>query len=91
MKMYKTSNWREIEEIEVARTDDTHIYLPPLKPESKHLYFNKERKKLKSSSQVNYFYSEKEAKEYLLNRLSSEIDICRKRILKAEQIIKSIR
>ena len=88
MRIYKTSNWRDIVEIEAIRVDENHVWLPKLEWHPEYII---ERKYKWKTSNVQYWNTIEEAKKYLTDKLNSEISRYEKQILKAKSKIETLR
>ncbi len=92
MKIYKTSNWRDIVEVEAIRADEHNVWLPPMDLESEYNYQKQERKLLrKGYGGTQYWDTLEEAKHYLKTKLESEILRYEKQIFKAKAKIEALR
>jgi|LakMenE01Jun11ns_1017448.scaffolds.fasta_scaffold9869263_3 hypothetical protein len=88
MKVYKTSNWRDIVELEAIQTDDNNIWLAPTNLNSKYSFENSVRKFERKNERVQFWNTIEEAKSYLTEKLNAEILKYEKQILKAKAKIK---
>lgn len=87
MKIYKTSNWRDIVEIEAIRVDENNVWLPKLEWQGDHII---ERKQERKNDRVQYWNTIEEAKHYLTSKLNAEILRYEKQILKAKAKIEAL-
>ena len=87
MKIYKTSNWRNIEEIEAIQVDEKNVWLPKLKWQKENVI----RKLEKKNERVQYWDTIDEAKQFLTEKLNSEILRYEKQILKAKELLSKIK
>lgn len=90
MKIYKTSNWRDIVEIEAIRVDETNVWLPPLDLKSKYEFCRKEQKCERKNDKIQFWNTIEEAKNYLTDKLNAEILRCEKQIFKAKAKIEAL-
>jgi len=84
MKIYKTSNWRDIVEIEAIKKDKNNVWLAPTDLNSSYPFKNSIRKLERNNGIVIYWDTFEEAKNYLTKKLNSEILRYEKQILKAK-------
>ena len=91
MKIYKTSNWRDIVEIEAIRVDENNVWLYPINIGSKYEFETRERKFERKNERVQYWDTIDEAKQFLTEKLNSEILRYEKQILKAKELLSKIK
>ncbi|KKP64368.1 MAG: hypothetical protein UR61_C0047G0010 [candidate division WS6 bacterium GW2011_GWE1_34_7] len=89
MKIYKTSNWRDIVEIEAIRVDENNVWLPKLKWMRDDIVERKLPRKGYGGTQ--YWDTIEEAKHYLTDKLNAEILRYEKQISKAKAIIEALK
>ena len=91
MKIYKTSNWKDIVEIEAIRVDENNVWLYPINIGSKYEFETRERKFERKNERVQYWDTIEEAKQYLTKKLNAEILRYEKQILKAKELLSKIK
>lgn len=91
MKMYKTVGWREIKELEVVKADENNVWLLPLDSESKYECKRNFRKVERKNHQWQFWNTLEEAKNYLTEKLNSEILRYEKQILKAKSKLEALK
>ena len=90
MKIYKTSNWRDIVEIEAIRVDENNVWLYPINIGSIYEFETKERKFERKNDRVQFWNTIEEAKQYLTKKLNAEILRYEKQIFKAKAKIEEL-